>query len=169
MITIGNLMNKNEKVLLYPGTFDPITLGHLDIVKRALLLADKLIVAVAINPNKEPLFSTEERMEMIRGATSGIDKLEITSYDGLTVHFAEKVGAGFIVRGLRAISDFEMEFQMALANRRLNDDIDTIFLMPSQEYTYLNSSLVREIVRLGGNVEGIVPPNVSEMLRKKFS
>jgi len=162
-------MSKTDRILLYPGTFDPITLGHLDVIKRALNLADKLIVAVAVNPQKAPLFNLDERIEMIREATKDLDGVEIMSYDGLTVDFALKVGTRFIIRGLRAISDFEMEFQMALANRRLNSDVDTIFLMPSQEFAYLNSTLVKEIVRLGGDVSGLVPPNAVRMLKEKFS
>jgi pantetheine-phosphate adenylyltransferase len=162
-------MSKTDRILLYPGTFDPITLGHLDVIKRALNLADKLIVAVAVNPQKAPLFNLDERIDMIKEAVKGLYAVEIMSYDGLTVDFALKVSARFIIRGLRAISDFEMEFQMALANRRLNSDVDTIFLMPSQEFAYLNSTLVKEIVRLGGDVSGLVPPNAVRMLKEKFS
>ncbi|MGQ9569795.1 MAG: pantetheine-phosphate adenylyltransferase [bacterium] len=161
-------MEKEVRVLLYPGTFDPITLGHLDVIKRALNLADKLVVAVAVNPQKAPLFSIDERIEMIKEAVKGLDTVEVSQYDGLTVDFALRVGARFIIRGLRAISDFEMEFQMALANRRLNSDVDTIFLMPSQEFAYLNSTLVKEIVRLGGDASGLVPKNVVEKLKEKF-
>jgi len=162
-------MSKIDRILLYPGSFDPITLGHLDVIKRALNLADRLIVAVAVNPQKAPLFNLDERIDMIKEATEDLDGVEISSYDGLTVDFAVKMGARFIIRGLRAISDFEMEFQMALANRRLNNSVDTIFLMPSQEFAYLNSTLVKEIVRLGGDVSGLVPPNAVRKLKEKFS
>jgi pantetheine-phosphate adenylyltransferase len=156
------------KTAIYPGTFDPITFGHLDIIERASGMFDKVIVMVARNSAKQPLFNTEERMKMIKEAVKKIKNVTVESYDGLLVNFARKKKATAIVRGLRAISDFEYEFQMALMNRKLANEVTTVFLMPHEKYTYLNSSIVREISKMGGDVSGFVPVSVKQALRKKF-
>ena len=155
------------KIAIYPGTFDPVTNGHIDIVERAIEIFDKVIVAVARNSTKEPLFSTQERVTMLKASFKKYKNVEVDSFEGLLVNYAHKKKAIAVVRGLRAISDFEYEFQMALTNRKLDDDIATVFLMPHEKYTYLSSSLIREIVVLGGNVAEFVPANVLSMLRQK--
>ena len=155
------------RTALYPGTFDPITNGHLDLVKRALRLFDRLIVAVGTARDKAPLFTVEERVELIRAALRGIDDVEVMSFKGLLVDVVRDEGASAIIRGLREVSDFEYEFQMALMNRRLASEIETVFLMPSEKYTYLDSTIVKEVVRLGGDVEGLVPEAVHEALLAK--
>lgn len=158
------------KVAVYPGSFDPITNGHLDLIERALNIFDKLIVAVAENPDKNPLFTIEERLEMVKEATKDYDdKVIIDRIYGLTVDYVEKQGASVIVRGLRAISDFEFELQMALMNRKLNSKIETVFLMPSIQYSYIKSSLVKQVARIGGCLDGLVPKPAIRELRKKFS
>ncbi len=160
-----------ERVAIYPGTFDPITMGHLDIASRALHLCDRLVIAVGDNRNKQPLFSIEERVEIIREALQGkgLDgRIEVTAYTGLTVKYAEEIGASLIVRGLRAVTDFEWEFQLALINRTQNAEIETVCLMTSQEYSFLSASMVRELAMLGGKLDGVVPPRVAEALRRKF-
>ena len=156
------------KTAIYPGTFDPITNGHIDIIKRALKLFDRVIVTVARNSAKNPLFSEEERLEMIREAVRNLRGVEVDSFDGLLVDYARKRKAIACVRGLRAISDFEFELQMALTNRKLNEHFVTVFLMPNEKYTYLNSSIVREIARHSGNIKDFVPPHVRRRLQKKF-
>lgn len=157
------------KRVIYPGTFDPVTYGHIDIVKRAVDLFDEVVVTVAINPSKKPLFTTEERIRMLRESLKEFNsKVIIDSFDGLIVEHAKNVGATAIVRGLRQISDFEFEFQMALMNRKLSGDITTIFLMPHERYTYLNSTVIRNVASLHGDVSNFVPPIVQEALRKKF-
>jgi len=156
------------KIAIYPGSFDPITNGHLDILERGAKIFDKVIIAVADNIRKEAFFSAQERMQMIAGCTSDFANVEIDKFEGLVVDYAENVDAGVIIRGLRQISDFEYEFQMALMNRQLNDNIDTIFLMPHEKYTYLSSSVVREISELQGDIEGLVPDNVKKELENKF-
>lgn len=156
------------KKVIYPGTFDPVTYGHIDIVRRAVELFDQVIVTVAINPTKQPLFSTEERVEMLRESLKEFDRVVIDSFNGLTVEHAKQVGAIGIIRGLRQISDFEFEFQMALMNRKLAGDITTIFLMPHERYTYLNSTVIRNLASLHADVSNFVPPNVHEALKKKF-
>ncbi len=156
------------KIAVYPGTFDPITNGHLDIIKRGLTIFDKIIVTVALNSSKKQLFSVEERMEMIRCSTAGMDNVEVKTFSGLIAPWVEKQGAHAIIRGLRAISDFEYEFQMALMNRKINKSIDTIFLMPNAKYTFLNSTIIREMGRLQGDVTQFVPPCVVERLKEKF-
>src|SRR5262249_54764709 len=158
----------SERVALFPGTFDPFTNGHLDLTRRAARLFDRVIVAVAHNPSKGVMFTVEERVEMIRAATRSIRRVEGIDFSGLVVACARRVGAQVMIRGLRAVSDFEFEFQMALMNRRLNADVEVAFLMPSQEYTYLNSTLVKEVARLGGDVRGLVPAVVEDRLRAKL-
>lgn len=162
------LLNIMKKVI-YPGTFDPVTYGHIDIVKRAVDLFDKVVITVAINPSKKPLFTTEERVAMLKDSLKEFDgKVDIDSFDGLLVQHAKQVGAQAIIRGLRQISDFEFEFQMALMNRKLSGDITTIFLMPHERYTYLNSTVIRNLASLHADVSSFVPPNVHEALKKKF-
>jgi pantetheine-phosphate adenylyltransferase len=151
-------------VAVYPGSFDPITMGHADIIERCLKIFDGVVVAILTNPQKKPLFPLDERIAMIRGAKRWPDRLSIESFDGLLVDFARRRRATVIVRGLREISDFEYEFQMALMNRRLNAKIETVFMMPKEEYTYLSSRLVKEIASLGGAVKGLVPPRVERSL-----
>jgi len=160
------------KVGIYPGTFDPITNGHLDIIKRALKLFDRLVVAIGENPAKRPLFSSEERKSLVEEAIKtlpGAEKVEVRVFSGLLVDFAKKVGANVIVRGLRAVSDFEYEMQLALMNRKLSHDIDTIFLLPSLKWIFLSSSIVKEAAKLGGCVDDLVPEVVAKRLREKFS
>jgi pantetheine-phosphate adenylyltransferase len=157
------------KTGLYPGTFDPITLGHLDVVKRSLRLVDRLVIAVASKADKATTFNTEERAEMIRESLVEIGlNLEVEIFDGLLVDYARRIDAQVIFRGLRAVSDFEYEFQMALMNRRLDRELETVFLMPSEEYTYLNSSLVKEIASTGGDVSEFVPRIVVARLKDKL-
>jgi len=157
------------KKVIYPGTFDPVTYGHIDIVRRAVDLFDEVVVTVAINPSKKPLFTTEERVHMLKESLKEFNsKVIIDSFDGLIVQHAKHVGATAIVRGLRQISDFEFEFQMALMNRKLSGDITTIFLMPHERYTYLNSTVIRNVASLHGDVSNFVPPIVQEALKKKF-
>lgn len=161
-----------ETLAIYPGTFDPITNGHLDLVKRALRIFDRVIIAIGENPAKRPLFSLEERLEMVREAVAEFpcrERIEVESFSGLLVDFAAEKGARVIVRGLRAVSDFEYEFQLALMNRRLNRQIDTIFLMPGFKWFFISSTIVKEAAKFGGDVSGLVPPNVEERLREKFS
>lgn len=145
---------------MYPGTFDPITLGHEDLVRRACRLFDKVVVAVAANPGKEPMFSLEERVELARTVLADRKNVEVTGYEGLTVDFARQNDLQVIVRGLRAISDFEYEFQLANMNRHLTDEVETAFLTPTETYTYISSSMVREICTLGGDVSEFVSPEV---------
>jgi len=144
---------KNKKTAIYPGTFDPITLGHLDILERGSKLFDQVIVTIAVNQSKVPLFSLEERVEMIEDAVKGFDNVIVEKFDGLLVDFAIRQNASVILRGLRAISDFEYEFQMALMNQHLAENITTLFLMPNEKYTYLNSTIVKDVAKFGGNVE----------------
>ena len=155
------------KTAVYPGTFDPITYGHIDIIKRALNVFDKVIIAISVDSTKNPLFTVEERIKMISESVKDIQRIEIDSFSGLLVDYAKKTNAIAIIRGLRAVSDFEYEFQMALMNRRLNETIETVFLMPNEKFTYLNSSIVREVVSLGGDISDFVPENVKNELKKK--
>jgi pantetheine-phosphate adenylyltransferase len=157
------------RTVLYPGTFDPVTYGHLDVIDRAAGLFDRVIVLVARNAGKRPLFTDDERVAMIRRAVRGRRNIGVDLFDGLLVRYAKKAGAVAIVRGLRAVSDFEYEFQMALMNRKLADGVTTVFLMPHEKYTYLNSSIVREVAGLGGDVRGFVPPHVRSMLARKLA
>lgn len=157
------------KRAVYPGSFDPLTNGHLDLIQRSLRLFDELIVAVVSNPEKrDALFTPAERVEMIREATGGRKGLTVTTFDGLLVEFVSRVGARAIIRGLRAVSDFEYEFQMALMNRHLQEEIETVFLMPHEAYSYLSSRLVKEVASLGAPVTGLVPPGVEKRLAEKF-
>jgi pantetheine-phosphate adenylyltransferase len=153
---------------VFPGSFDPITNGHLDIIARSLSVFDEVVVAILVNPEKSPLFSVEERVEIIREAYRGEPRVRVDTFTGLLVDYAERVGAAVIVRGLRAISDFEYEFQMALMNRRLDPHIETVFMMPAESYSYLSSRLVKEVFQLGGRVTGLVPPVVERRLRDKY-
>ncbi len=156
------------KKAVCPGTFDPITNGHLDIIRRGLEIFDEVIVAVAKNPKKMPLFGLEERLELIRGSVKGLQNVRVDAFDGLLVDYVRSNNGIAIIRGLRAISDFEYEFQMALMNRRLDSDIETVFMMPSEEYSYLTSTIVKEVVSFGGSVKDLVPEVVEEALRQKF-
>lgn len=153
---------------IYPGSFDPVTNGHLDVIDRARKLFDEVIVAVAHNDQKHPLFTLEERLDLLQSIIGNIKKVEIAPLDGLLVDFAVQRKATAVIRGLRAISDFEFEFQMALMNRKLESRVETIFLMPKEEYTYLSSRIVKEIARLGGDVTGFVPARVAKALRNKL-
>ena len=155
------------KTAIYPGTFDPITFGHVDVIRRASEIFGKVIVAVAQNPVKQPMFTDEERIRMIRAVVKPFPNVTVDRFSGLLVEYARKKKAGAIVRGLRAISDFEYEFQMALTNRKLAEDVTTVFLMPHERYTYLNSTIVREIARFGGDVSGFVPAIVRKKLLRK--
>ena len=152
---------------MYPGTFDPITLGHEDLVRRACRLFDKVVVAVASNPGKEPMFSPQERVALAKDALAEIDNVEVRGYEGLTVDFARDNNLQVIVRGLRAISDFEYEFQLANMNRHLTDDVETAFLTPTETYTYISSSLVREICSMGGDISEFVSPKVKTALMER--
>lgn len=157
-----------SRIAVYPGSFDPVHNGHLDIVARCRPMFDEVIVAVLRNEDKAPCFSVEDRVEMIRELVGENGYCRVESFSGLLVDFMERVGARTIVRGLRAVSDFEYEFQMALMNRHLNPRVETVFMMPKQEYTYLSSRLVKEVVRFGGDVGGLVPPSVLERLGRVF-
>jgi pantetheine-phosphate adenylyltransferase len=154
---------------IYPGSFDPITKGHLDVIERAAQLFDELVVAVAFNDEKKSLFTPEERVAMIRSAVEGRGRIRVAQFTGLLVEFAQAQEAVAVVRGLRAVSDFEFEFQMALMNRKLLPTLETIFVTPREEYTYLSSRIVKEIARLGGNVEAFVPPPVARALAERFA
>jgi pantetheine-phosphate adenylyltransferase len=154
---------------IYPGSFDPVTNGHVDVVERARKLFDEVIVAVAHNDEKQPFFSLQERLDLLQQTVGKISNVRIAQFHGLLVEFALAEQAHAVIRGLRAVSDFEFEFQMALMNRKLAGSVETIFLMPKEEYTYLSSRLVKEIARLGGDVSKFVPPNIQAALRQKFS
>ncbi len=156
------------KIAIYPGTFDPVTNGHVDVAARAARLFDKVIICVATNSSKAPIFNGRERVQLVEEAVRRIKNIDVEEFDGLLVEYAKAKKADAIVRGLRAVSDFEYEFQMALTNRKLCADIDTVFLMPDEKYTYLNSSIVREIAKFGGDVSQFVPPHVQKELLKKI-
>ncbi len=156
------------RLAVYPGTFDPITNGHLDLIERGGRLFDRVIVAILENPDKEPLFSVRERLRLIRGAVRGMENVSVDTFSGLLVNYVRRVEAHVIVRGLRAVSDFEYEFQMALMNRRLDDGVETVFMMPAEAYSYLSSRLVKEVARLGGDVAGLVPPEVAEAIARHY-
>ncbi len=155
------------RTAIYPGTFDPVTNGHLDLVERARTRFDRLVVAILKNEDKEPMFSLEERIEFLREAVSPWRNVEVDCFDGLLVDYARRIGADVILRGLRAVSDFEYELQMAMMNRRLAPQLETVFLMPSDVYSYVSSRLVREVARLGGRVDGLVPECVGRALESR--
>jgi pantetheine-phosphate adenylyltransferase len=157
----------DKVVAIYPGSFDPLTNGHVDIIRRGARLFDRIVIAVLINLEKAPLFTVPERVEIAREAFVGNSNVEVDTFDGLLVDYARKRGAGVIVKGLRAVSDFEYEMQMALMNRKLNPEVETVFMMPTQPYTYVSSRLVKEVVALGGSVHGLVPESVEKRLRDK--
>jgi pantetheine-phosphate adenylyltransferase len=163
-----------NRIGVYPGTFDPVTNGHLDIIRRASLLADRLIIAVSTNAGKGPLLSIEERMELMQAELAdpknGLDqaKIEVRAFDNLLMHFVEEMGAHFIIRGLRAVSDFEYEFQMAGMNARLDPDVETVFLMASERQQFISSRFIKEIGRLGGRIDEFVSPRVNEHLQRAF-
>lgn len=156
------------KTALYAGSFDPITNGHLDLIKRSLQFVDRLVVGVAVNVAKQPLFSEEERVGLIRAALDEDPRVEVRAFRGLVVKFAKDAGATVILRGLRAVADFEYEYQMALMNRHLAPDLETMFMVPSLEVSYVSSSLVREVARFGGDIDKLVHPAVAKALRDKF-
>jgi pantetheine-phosphate adenylyltransferase len=155
-------------VALYPGSFDPITNGHLDLIQRGSALFDKLFVAILRNDEKQALFSVDERIEMLTEVVQVFPNVEVGSFDGLLVEYAAQCGASVIIRGIRAVSDYEYELQMALMNRRLRPDIETVFLMASEAHSFLSSKLVKEVIRLGGKVTGLVPPSIEVKLRKRL-
>jgi pantetheine-phosphate adenylyltransferase len=163
------LATKPQTVIaIYPGSFDPITNGHLDLIERGSKLFDRLIVSILCNDEKEPLFSVEERVEMLREVLRGFPNVEVDHFDGLLVDYAATRGATVLLRGIRAISDYEKELQMALMNRRLRPDIETLFLMAGEAHSFISSRIVKEVFRLGGNVAGLVPPSVEARLRRRF-
>lgn len=159
-----------RKIAVYPGSFDPITNGHIDLIQRSVRIFDRVIVAIANNPNKDgSLFSLDERLAMLRETVKGLGRhVEVDSFEGLLVKYAEKIGAQVIIRGLRAVSDFEYEFQMAMMNRELNGKLETLFMMTGETYFYLSSRLVKEVVGLGGDVSAFVPKSVLKRLKAKF-
>lgn len=156
------------RVAIYPGTFDPVTYGHVDLIERATQIFDKVIVAVAMNSHKKPLFSIEERFQMLKESTKGIKRIEIETFDGLVVDYAKSKGVHVLLRGLRMISDFEYEFQMALTNRRWAENIETVFLMPSEKYSFLSSTLLKEAASLGADISLFVPKSVEKRLKEKM-
>jgi len=153
---------------IFPGTFDPVTEGHVDIISRSLKVLDRVVVAVARAYHKDTLFSVEERQELVTRTVAGMSGVEVTTFDGLLIDFAKGLGASAIIRGLRFISDFEYEFQLALMNRRLDPQVETLFFMPSAKFSYLNSSVIKEVARLGGDVSGLVPEPVIHAMKEKF-
>lgn len=159
----------NRTTAVYPGTFDPVTNGHLDLIKRGLNIFDNLIVAVAYNPFKKPIFSVEERVDFIKESTKGLEGLTIVSFDGLLIDLMKEERSNIIIKGLRAVSDFEYELQLSLMNRRLDSSVETVFMMPSEEYTFLSSKIIKEVASLAGNVSEMVPDVVTKALHKKFN
>jgi pantetheine-phosphate adenylyltransferase len=154
---------------IYPGTFDPLTNGHLDLIARGAKIFDHLIVAILRNESKNPLFSVQERVEMITAATKGLENVSVATFDGLLVDFAKQQNAKALLRGIRAISDYEYELQMALMNRRLSGELETVFMMPAEKYSYVSSRLIKNVFRLGGSVDGLVPPMVAERLAARVA
>ncbi|MBF0253702.1 MAG: pantetheine-phosphate adenylyltransferase [Candidatus Omnitrophica bacterium] len=167
LIEIGGVVSKAANIAIYPGTFDPITYGHLDMIDRGLKIIDEIIVAVGANPNKRPLFSIDERVDMVKKTAGKKRNVRVESFDGLLVDYAARKNVRAVIRGVRMFSDFEYEFQMALTNRKLNPKVETFFLMPNEVYSYLTSSHMKEIVSMGGDVSSYVPPYVYEKLRQK--
>ena len=160
-------MSTATRIAVCPGSFDPLTMGHVDIIERAARLFDRVIVAVLINQEKQPLFSLDERVEIIREVFAAKPNVEVDTFEGLLVDYAQQKRASVIIRGLRAVSDFEFEFQMALMNRHLSPEIETAFMMPAEQYTYISSRLIKEVFGLGGHIEGLVPPLVEQRLRAR--
>lgn len=158
-----------SKIAVYPGTFDPVTYGHIDLIKRARRIFPRVIVAVAHNPHKKPLFSVEERVAMLKKATVNLDRVEVSDFEGLVVDYARKRKAKVLIRGLRMVSDFEYEFQMALTNRKLSPDIETIFLMPHESYSYLSAKLLKEAASLGAKLNSFIPVFVEKALKNKLN
>jgi len=154
---------------IYPGSFDPVTNGHLDLIERASQMFDRLVVAVLLNPDKDPLFSVTERVEMLKEVVAHLPNVEVDTFEGLLVDYARRKGARVLLRGIRAVSDYEYELQMALMNRQLEPDMETVFMLPAEAYSYLSSRLVREVARLGGSIKDLVPPAVEERIRAKVS
>jgi pantetheine-phosphate adenylyltransferase len=157
------------RTVIYPGSFDPLTNGHLDVIQRATKLFDRVIVAVALSDSKQPLFTMEERAEMVKRAVGDLPHVEVDSFEGLLIEYVERRSAQAVIRGLRAVSDFEFEFQLALMNRKLNERIETIFMMPKDTYTFLSSRIVKEIARLGGDVSAFVPAHVRTALAERLT
>jgi pantetheine-phosphate adenylyltransferase len=157
-----------QTIAIYPGTFDPLTNGHLSIINRTLKIFDKVIIAILINPKKSPLFSLEERIEMIKEVLGNKENIEIDSFNGLLVDYAVNKGANVIVRGMRAMSDFEFEFQLALMNRKLNRDVESVFMMTDYKWLYTSSTIIKEAASLNGNISGLVPPVVCARLKEKY-
>lgn len=157
-----------KKTAIYPGTFDPVTYGHIDVLERAAKMFDNIIISVVKNSSKNTLFTYDERVDMIKSVAREINNVKVTAFEGLLVDYAKSQNAGVIIRGLRAVSDFEYEFQMALTNRKIAPDIETVFLMPGEKYSYISSTLVREIARYKGDVSAFVPKEVEEKLKLKF-
>jgi pantetheine-phosphate adenylyltransferase len=162
-------MQPNEKVVaIYPGSFDPITSGHLDVIERGSRICDHLVVAILRNESKSPLFAVEERMQMLKEVVAPYGNVDVDSFDGLLAHYAMSKGARLILRGIRAISDYEYELQMALMNRRLQPQLETVFLLAGEQYSFISSKLVKEIISLGGNIAGLVPPTVEKRLHQRL-
>jgi pantetheine-phosphate adenylyltransferase len=162
-------LNDEMTIAVYPGSFDPVTFGHLDIVERGARIFDKVIIAVMVNPHKNPLFSVEERKELIRRAVEHIPNVEVDSFPGLLVNYVQKKNASVIIKGLRAVSDFESELQMASMNKHMYNDAETFFLPTSSKYSHLSSSIIKEIARHGGPISDFVPPHVEQAIREKYS
>jgi pantetheine-phosphate adenylyltransferase len=157
-----------QRIAIYPGSFDPVTYGHIDITKRGLKLFDRIIVAILHNPCKKSLFTIEERLDMLNESMAGIENIEFDTFDGLLVDYAQKRGAQAVLRGMRAVSDFEYEFQLALMNRKLNRDVETVFLMTALRWIFTSSSIIKEAARFGGDVSDMVPPCVNSRIKAKF-
>jgi len=160
---------KRSRIAVYPGTFDPVTYGHIDIIKRAAKIYDRVIVAVAHNESKNPLFSVEERVSMLKDSVKPLKNVIVDDFNGLVVDYVKSKGSRVMIRGLRMISDFESEFQMALTNRKLSGDIETIFMMPNESYSYISSKLMKEAAKLGADVKNFIPNKVQVLLKKKLS